>query len=158
MCWRTQPKIFSSISSLRWHTGYIFSGFSSRFMDISVRDLCSWITGITDKNVIWQHLFILVVHVDDLFFPFPNRLHSVLLLLESALFGLFVIAIMVDQMHAILYDETAIEALQLKGYRPYRPKLMLLKDVCGAHPALWLIPCSSINNKKYDTPLLSHDV
>lgn len=83
-----------------------------------------------------------------------------MLLLESALFGLFVIAIMVDQMHAILYDETAIEALQIKGlYRPNRPKLLLLADVCGrGHPALWLLPCTSINNRKYDTPLLSHDV
>lgn len=68
---------------------------------------------------------------------------------------------MVDQMHAILYDETAIEALQLKYNRhQYRPKLMLLKDVCGAQPALWLLPCSSIGNKKYDydMPLLTHDV
>lgn len=83
-----------------------------------------------------------------------------LLLLESALFGLFVIAIMVDQMHAILYDETAVEAVQLKGlYRPHRPKIMLLSDVCGrGHPALWLLPCTGINSKKYDTPLLSHDV
>lgn len=89
------------------------------------------------------------------------RLHSVLLLLESALFGLFVIAIMVDQMHAIMYDETAVEAVQLnKGlYRPYRPKYMLLADVCGrGHPALWLLPCAGNNGKKYDTPLLSHDV
>lgn len=91
---------------------------------------------------------------------FTHRLHSVLLLLESALFGLFVIAIMVDQMHAIMYDETAVEAVQLKGlYRPYRPKYMLLADVCGrGHPALWLLPCAGNNGKKYDTPLLSHDV
>lgn len=31
-----------------------------------------------------------------------KMLHSVILLLESGLFGLFVIAIMVDQLHAIL--------------------------------------------------------
>lgn len=31
-----------------------------------------------------------------------KMLHSVLLLLESGLFGLFVVAIMVDQLHAIL--------------------------------------------------------
>lgn len=85
-----------------------------------------------------------------------------LLLLESALFGLFVIAIMVDQMHAIMYDETAIEAVQLKGmgYRStYRPKYMLLADVCGrGHPALWLLPCAGVHTKKYDAPLLGHDV
>lgn len=67
---------------------------------------------------------------------------------------------MVDQMHAILYDETAVETVQQKGnYRfNYRSKLALLSDVCGReHPLLWLFPCSTLN-KKYDTPLLSHDV
>lgn len=88
-----------------------------------------------------------------------RMLHSVLLLLESALFGLFVIAIMVDQMHAILYDETAVEAIQSKGsYRSYRPKLTLLAEVCGrGHPVLWLLPCTGLN-RKHDVPLLSHDV
>lgn len=101
-------------------------------------------------------------------FNFWNRLHSVLLLLESALFGLFVIAIMVDQMHAILYDETAVESVQLKGqFRPtYRPKLMRLAEVCGrGHPALWLLPCTnsgqhshhSSSRSSYEVPLL-HDV
>lgn len=88
------------------------------------------------------------------------RLHCVILLLESALFGLFVLAIMVDQMHAILYDETAVEAVQQKGtYRPHRRKLALLGDVFGrSHPACWLVPCTGFNGRKYDTPLLSHDV
>lgn len=81
-----------------------------------------------------------------------------LLLLESSLFGLFVIAIMIDQMHAILYDETPIEALQFRGaYRISNPKLLLLADVCGrTHPLCWLFPCTEA--KTYDTPLLSHDV
>lgn len=81
-----------------------------------------------------------------------------LLLLESSLFGLFVIAIMVDQMHAILYDETPVEALQFKGiYRSNSPKLRLLADVCGRnHPLCWLFPCNDV--KRYDTPLLSHEV
>lgn len=104
-----------------------------------------------------------------------RMLHSVLLLLESALFGLFVIAIMVDQMHAIMYDETAVEAVQTRGgYRPVRTirsKLKLLADVCGRdHPALWLLPCSNGDRSaefggqrgggsygKYEQPLL-HDV
>jgi palmitoyltransferase ZDHHC3/7/25 len=95
-----------------------------------------------------------------------RMLHSVLLLLESALFGLFVIAIMVDQMHAILYDETAVEAVQQRGpYRPYRTrsKISLLAEVCGRkqHWSLWLCPCSNASatiNRKHDVPLLSHDV
>lgn len=81
-----------------------------------------------------------------------------MLLLESSLFGLFVIAIMIDQMHAILYDDTSVEAAQTKAnYRANRPKLMLLREVCGrGHPILWLLPCSEV--KIYDTPLLSHEV
>lgn len=86
-------------------------------------------------------------------------LHSVLLFLESALFGLFVIAIMVDQIHAILYDETAVEAVQQKGGYKNRPKMALLSDVCGRGPILfWFLPCSNVSSKKYDAPLLSHDV
>ncbi|KFB38703.1 hypothetical protein ZHAS_00006104 [Anopheles sinensis] len=81
-----------------------------------------------------------------------RMMHSVLLLLESALFGLFVIAIMVDQMHAILYDETAVEAVQQKGpYRIHRPKMALLAEVCGrGHPMLWMLPCTSLNRKHHD--------
>lgn len=93
-----------------------------------------------------------------------RMLHSVILLLESGLFGLFVIAIMVDQLHAILYDETAIEQLQMKGsFRPNRRKLSLLAEVCGSRtPAYcWLFPCTGLNNRKsyeYDGALLNHDV
>ena len=90
-----------------------------------------------------------------------RMLHSVVLLLESGLFGLFVIAIMVDQLHAILYEETAIEAIQSKGsYRPNRPKLSLMAEVCGnrSHPMCWFFPCTGLNNRKYDVPLLNHDV
>lgn len=81
--------------------------------------------------------------------------------MESALFGLFVLAIMIDQMHAILYDETAVEAVQQKGaYRPNRRKLNLLADVFGrGHPACWLMPCATFNTtRRHDTPLLSYDV
>lgn len=100
-----------------------------------------------------------------------------MLLLESALFGLFVVAIMVDQMAAIMWDETAVEAVQLRSnggrygpsYRPasrsIRGKLKLLADVCGReNPALWLLPCTSgdtggVSNASfsYEEPLL-HDV
>lgn len=108
-------------------------------------------------------------------------LHCVILLLESGLFGLFVVAIMVDQLHAILCkynrsirvlectiitiilsdDETAVEQLQMKGsYRPNRPMLGLMGEVCGSrtHPLCWVFPCTGLNNRKYDVPLLNHDV
>jgi hypothetical protein len=91
-----------------------------------------------------------------------RMLHSVVLLLESGLFGLFVVAIMVDQLHAILYDETPIEALQSRGtFRPGKQKMALLRDVCGrSHPICWLLPCTTLNNRKYelDDALLNHTV
>ncbi|XP_037779675.1 palmitoyltransferase ZDHHC3-like [Penaeus monodon] len=72
-------------------------------------------------------------------------LHSVILSMESILFGLFVIAIMCDQMQAILSDETAVEQVKRQGpYRAKRPKMALLKEVCGrSHPVLWVFPCTS---------------
>ncbi|XP_050502313.1 palmitoyltransferase ZDHHC3 isoform X2 [Diabrotica virgifera virgifera] len=86
-------------------------------------------------------------------------LHSIILLLESALFGLFVAAILIDQLQAILSDETAVEQIQKQGpYRPYKPKMALLGEVCGKeHPLMWLLPCSSVP-KKVDVPLIDHQV
>lgn len=86
-------------------------------------------------------------------------MHSILLLLESVLFGLFVCAILVDQLQAIFTDETAIDAKQQTGvWRSHKPKLTLLRDVCGrGHPILWLLPCQSIHRKQGE-PLLTHDV
>jgi hypothetical protein len=46
------------------------------------------------------------------------RLHSVILVVESGLFGLFVTAIMCDQLQAIFGDETAVEQAKQQG--PYR--------------------------------------
>lgn len=65
---------------------------------------------------------------------------------------------MIDQLSAIFYDETPIEALQFRGaYRITNPKLLLLADVFGnMHPLFWLFPCTE--PKTYDTPLISHDV
>lgn len=94
-----------------------------------------------------------------------RMLHSILLLLESALFGLFVIAIIIDQLNAIFQDETAIEAIQNRGpYRNHRKKIALLREICGrGHPISWLLPCSTNTNYHHhhrvrDTPLLSHDI
>ncbi|KAG8191560.1 hypothetical protein JTE90_021165 [Oedothorax gibbosus] len=72
-------------------------------------------------------------------------IHTVLLLIESILFGVFVIAIMCDQFQAILSDETAIEHLQKKGpHRPRKPKMALLSEVFGrGSPLLWAFPCQS---------------
>lgn len=86
-------------------------------------------------------------------------MHCLILLVESILFGLFVAAILSDQLQAILTDETAIEQVQKQGpYRPHKPKLTLLGDVCGrSHPILWLLPCTSVP-RKFDMPLDDYHV
>jgi hypothetical protein len=63
-------------------------------------------------------------------------MHCVILVLISALFGMFVSAILVDQVQAIVTDETAIEQVQNKGpYRPHKPRMKLLSEVFGReHP------------------------
>lgn len=48
----------------------------------------------------------------------PCSLHSIVLVVESGLFGLFVTAIMCDQLQAIFGDETAVE--QAKQMGPFR--------------------------------------
>lgn len=81
-----------------------------------------------------------------------------LLLLESSLFGLFVIAIMMDQLHATLYSQASKEALQFKRtFRIKNNKLLMLADICGhAHPICWLLPCTEA--KDCENPLLDYDV
>lgn len=68
-----------------------------------------------------------------------------ILVLESILFGMFVIAIMCDQFQAIFNDETAVEQVQNRGpYRPKKRRMALLAEVCGrTHPVLWMWPCDS---------------
>ncbi|XP_046388189.1 palmitoyltransferase ZDHHC3 [Ischnura elegans] len=86
-------------------------------------------------------------------------LHSVILVLESTLFGMFVGAILADQIQAILTDETGVEQVQsmrLKG-RPQRrskhPRYTLMAEVCGrGHPLLWLLPCMSSPSASRNSP------
>ncbi|BFZ13732.1 hypothetical protein BsWGS_16771 [Bradybaena similaris] len=68
--------------------------------------------------------------------------HCVILVIESILFGLFVIAIGCDQMSAIFNDETAVEYVKKEGhFRPKKSRLALLQEVFGrSHPLLWLCP------------------
>lgn len=65
---------------------------------------------------------------------------------------------MIDQLHAIFYDESPIEALQYRGaFKSKNIKLLQLSDVCGrTHPIYWMFPCTEA--RRYDTPLLNYDV
>lgn len=50
---------------------------------------------------------------------FMFSLHSVILIMESALFGMFVIAILYDQMDAIYNDQTTVEQTIYKHSIPF---------------------------------------
>ncbi|CAG5114953.1 unnamed protein product [Candidula unifasciata] len=85
-----------------------------------------------------------------------NRLlHCVLLVIESILFGLFVIAIGCDQMSAICHDETAVEYVKKEGiFRPKKSRLVLLQEVFGrSHPLLWLWPFQDVHVTESQEPL-----
>lgn len=92
----------------------------------------------------------------DLDVPMKQKriMHSVVLLVESSLFGMFVFAILMDQIQGIV-SEVDINGEQL--YKARKPKLTLLSEVCGRqHPLMWLFPCGG-TPRKYDS-LLHYDV
>lgn len=76
-------------------------------------------------------------------------LHSILLSMECALFGMFVLAVSCDQLGAIFSEETAVEAVQRRTKQVYmrgthKGRLALLKEVCGGGSMYsWFMPCSS---------------
>lgn len=73
----------------------------------------------------------------------PNRLHSVILLLVSVLFGLFVIAILIDQLQAIFINGPP-EAAQFNcAIRSKNSKLRCIKVII-----CWIFPCNE--TKLYD--------
>ena len=93
---------------------------------------------------------------------FSFRLHSVILVLESTLFGLFVIVILIYQIQAILDDETPIDRLQGTYHSKKKSQtLSLLSQVCGkSHPLLWLVPCYNAPRYSYkrENYLINHEV
>ncbi|RCN32131.1 DHHC zinc finger domain protein [Ancylostoma caninum] len=96
-------------------------------------------------------------------------LHSIFLSMESALFGMFVLAVSCDQgqfstasheifivssrdadhLSAIFSEETAVEAVQRRTRQAYKKsrrkgRIALLREVCGGGPLFsWFFPCSS---------------
>ncbi|CAG7674134.1 unnamed protein product [Allacma fusca] len=79
----------------------------------------------------------------DLLVKQSRVLHSVILMLESLLFGMFVLAIMIDQLSAVFSDETAIEHVKRLGrHRSRKPRMTLLSEICGRGPIfMWFLPC-----------------
>ncbi|KAL8624551.1 hypothetical protein ACOMHN_005852 [Nucella lapillus] len=70
-----------------------------------------------------------------------KMVHSIVLLIESLLFGLFVVGIGCDQMSAILRDTTAVEQVKKDGPRRLKSKMALCQEIFGpGHPLTWLCP------------------
>lgn len=69
-------------------------------------------------------------------------IHSIVLVIESVLFGLFVLAIGIDQLQAILSDETAVEQAKKQGaFRNHLSRKALLAEVFGKGSVwMWLCP------------------
>lgn len=76
-------------------------------------------------------------------------IHSVILIIECILFGMFVIAIGCDQISSILSDETLVEQAKKEGIKRERKSAYnLLQEVFGkGHPLVWLCPLFTDSQK-----------
>jgi len=83
---------------------------------------------------------------------FPEKsevqiVHSIIICIESCLFGIFVITVFIDQVHSILNDRSLIDALKLDEKSRMTPQTLpssqvLLRKVFGSGPLIcWLVPC-----------------
>ncbi|XP_055353435.1 palmitoyltransferase ZDHHC3-like [Paramacrobiotus metropolitanus] len=81
-------------------------------------------------------------------FQQSSLMWTVGLMVESCIFGLFVCVMLVDQLSAIIKDETGIEALKQSGsYRRDVHAVQLLREVCGQGWMLgWLCPCQGLHH------------
>ena len=82
-----------------------------------------------------------------------RALHCIILLIESLLFGIFVIAVFTDQLHVIRNNESTID--RFKNIRRKRIQASnkknkgAFRDVCGRGPIiLWLFPTNPNFNQK----------
>jgi len=74
-------------------------------------------------------------------------IHTVILMIEGCLFGLFVLAMLCDQFSAIMGDLTAVEHVQRQIRTNRKPRTALLAEVFGRGGFfIWFCPCSSPAN------------
>lgn len=81
-----------------------------------------------------------------------RALHCIILLIESLLFGIFVIAVFTDQLYVLRNDESTIDRyknVRRKRAQPKRNK-NTFRDLCGAQFYLWLLPLTPRLYQKLD--------
>ncbi|CAF1161710.1 unnamed protein product [Rotaria sordida] len=107
--------------------------------------------GLTSLYVISFVIWSLIV------FPQSSEvqvIHSIVLCIESCLFGIFVITVFVDQMQSIINDRSLIDTLKLNEnsrtvQRILPSKRILFQNVFGSSPMiLWLFPCDLKSSNK----------
>lgn len=104
-----------------------------------------------------------------------NSIHSIVICIESCLFGIFVVTVLVDQIQSIITDRSLIDMLKLDenarmAQQILPPKHVLFRKVFGSgnetnkNPSsfivfvlgpmiLWLCPCDMKNsNQTMNTP------
>lgn len=101
---------------------------------------------LTHGSIFWFYFLIL-------FFDFicydSISIHTIILLIFGLLFGIFVAAVLTDQLQGIFTDETMIEKCQHQRGFPTKPRSILLKELFGSGSMLlWLLPCR-ISSKGY---------
>jgi len=132
---------------------------------------CPWVNnciGAKNQKFFLQFLFyvgvLCVVTLISIFFEFLDvnsqntshirALHCIILLVESLLFGIFVIAVFTDQLHVLRTDESTIDRYKnIRRKRVQVPKKQknTFRDVCGrGSMVLWLIPINTRFNKRLD--------
>ena len=72
----------------------------------------------------------------NIFFCFIS-IHSIVICIESCLFGIFVVTVLVDQIHSIVNDRSLIDTLKLDdnsrmAQQMLPPKLILFRKVFGS--------------------------
>lgn len=127
---------------------------------------CPWINncvGERNQKYFLQFLFyvgiLCVVTLTAIFLEFLEinntnhfrALHCIILLIESFLFGIFVIAVFTDQIHVLRNGETSID--RFKNIRRKKIKTKnrnTLKVVCGRSKILWLLPIETDTFRRID--------
>ncbi|CAF4331037.1 unnamed protein product [Rotaria socialis] len=123
---------------------------------------CPWINNcVGEFNQKYFMLFLFYVGVMSVYvmafliwslvvFPVKSDalvVNSIILCVESCLFGLFVITILIDQIQSILNDRSLIDTLKLDEHARMAqqilpPAKVLLRKVFGPGPIIfWLLPC-----------------
>lgn len=82
-------------------------------------------------------------------------IHSIVICIESCLFGIFVVTVFVDQMQSIVNDRSIIDQLKANGNsslnEPILPsKRVLFRRVFGPGPMIfWLLPCDMRKSNQF---------